>query len=109
VRVVIKDNASAKQVSLIGLLNPIIQRTAHHALRQACPCAQCRFLRIGTDGLHFACDVVVTEIRPMGYGLQLVFSDGHDRGIFPWPYLEASASRRFIARKSNCSCCSFNR
>lgn len=25
---------------------------------------------------------------PMGYGVQLVFSDGHDRGIFPWAWLE---------------------
>nr|WP_234825174.1 gamma-butyrobetaine hydroxylase-like domain-containing protein [Cupriavidus necator] len=25
----------------------------------------------------------------MGYGVQIVFSDGHDRGIYPWRYLQA--------------------
>jgi DUF971 family protein len=30
----------------------------------------------------------ITEIHPVGaYGVQLVFSDGHDRGIYPWTYL----------------------
>jgi len=66
------------------------QRIAHHVLREACPCAGCRLLRSGEDGLKVPRDVVVSEIRPMGYGLQLVFSDGHDRGIFPWPYLAMS-------------------
>jgi DUF971 family protein len=27
-------------------------------------------------------------MRPVGsYAVQLVFSDGHERGIFPWVYL----------------------
>ncbi|MBN3729063.1 gamma-butyrobetaine hydroxylase-like domain-containing protein, partial [Burkholderia sp. Ac-20379] len=34
-------------------------------------------------------EVSVTDIRPMGYGVQLVFDDGHDRGIFPWQFLAA--------------------
>ena len=63
------------------------QRIAHYVLREACPCAGCRLLRRGADELNVPHDVVVCEIRPMGYGLQLIFSDGHDRGIFPWPYL----------------------
>jgi DUF971 family protein len=66
-----------------------VQRVAHRMLRDACPCAQCRRLRISGDSPTGARDVAVTEIRPMGYGIQLVFSDGHERGIFPWPYLEA--------------------
>ena len=35
-----------------------------------------------------ASDVTITAVEPVGsYGVRLVFSDGHDRGIFPWPYL----------------------
>jgi DUF971 family protein len=29
----------------------------------------------------------VVELNVQGYGLQLIFSDGHERGIYPWPYL----------------------
>jgi hypothetical protein len=31
--------------------------------------------------------VWVIDLHSQGYGLQLIFSDGHDRGIYPWPYL----------------------
>ncbi|OAJ52990.1 hypothetical protein A6V36_11485 [Paraburkholderia ginsengiterrae] len=65
-----------------------VQRIAQRTLRDACPCAQCRRLRISGDNPACAGNVTVTGIRPMGYGVQLVFSDAHERGIFPWPYLE---------------------
>lgn len=33
-------------------------------------------------------DVDIVDIRPVGnYGVQLVFSDGHDTGIYTWDYL----------------------
>jgi len=32
-------------------------------------------------------DLTITNIEPMGnYAVRLAFSDGHDRGIFPWAY-----------------------
>ncbi|HYQ49053.1 MAG TPA: DUF971 domain-containing protein, partial [Pseudomonas sp.] len=31
--------------------------------------------------------VRIERVEPQGYGVQLVFSDGHERGIYPWPYL----------------------
>ena len=68
------------------------QRIAFRALREACACAACRRRRSEGDVSYAAEDVVVTEVRPMGYGIQVVFSDGHDRGIFPWSYLEAAFS-----------------
>jgi DUF971 family protein len=35
-------------------------------------------------------EVVITEIRMVGqYAAQFVFSDGHERGIFPWAFLKA--------------------
>ncbi|WP_245473892.1 gamma-butyrobetaine hydroxylase-like domain-containing protein [Bradyrhizobium zhanjiangense] len=40
-------------------------------------------------GLH------VAAIEPIGnYALRLSFSDGHDRGIYPWSYLRELAERQ---------------
>lgn len=33
-------------------------------------------------------NVAITAIKPVGnYALQLVFDDGHDTGLYSWPYL----------------------
>ena len=33
-------------------------------------------------------DVTVADIKPVGhYAIQLIFSDGHDSGIYSWTYL----------------------
>lgn len=66
------------------------QRIAYRALRNACACATCRRQRTDRRKNEAAEDVAVTDVRPMGYGIQVIFSDGHDRGIFPWTYLEES-------------------
>lgn len=65
------------------------QTLAHARLRGACPCSQCRAARLRGAISLVAEDVRVVRIEPQGYGLQLVFSDGHDRGIYPWDYLRA--------------------
>ncbi|WP_103706862.1 DUF971 domain-containing protein [Paraburkholderia eburnea] len=66
------------------------QRLSATALRAACPCGPCRGARL--RGMDLAgsipLDLTLTGIAPMGYGVQLVFSDGHDRGIYPWNWLE---------------------
>jgi len=56
-------------------------------LRRQCPCSQCRAFRL--QGLTVKVDprIRVIELNQQGYGLQLIFSDGHERGIYPWPYL----------------------
>ncbi|CAK13152.1 DUF971 domain-containing protein [Pseudomonas entomophila] len=59
----------------------------HVCLRGACPCSRCRASRLQGAIAWVAQDVRVVHVVPQGYGLQLVFSDGHDRGIFPWSYL----------------------
>jgi DUF971 family protein len=42
-----------------------------------------------------AADLTITAVDPVGnYAVRLVFSDGHDRGIFPWPYLAEIADLR---------------
>lgn len=57
--------------------------------RARCRCAQCQGARLAT-GRDPQVDLAVSllEIRPIGaYAVQLVFSDGHERGIFPYEYL----------------------
>ncbi|WP_028218193.1 DUF971 domain-containing protein [Paraburkholderia oxyphila] len=76
------------------------QRLPLASLRRACPCAGCRRARLGghmngdvsdlpDDSAHD--NLTLSAMVPMGYGVQLVFSDGHDRGIFPWAWLERFA------------------
>ncbi|MFE8071816.1 gamma-butyrobetaine hydroxylase-like domain-containing protein [Marinobacteraceae bacterium S3BR75-40.1] len=57
------------------------------ALRAHCQCSTCRAMQLqGWD--HPGHAVVLREVIPFGVsGVQLVFSDGHDRGVFPWRYL----------------------
>lgn len=57
-------------------------------LRAACRCAHCRRAQI--DGI-FASEflsVTIVSVAPIGhYAVNLGFSDGHARGIYPWSYL----------------------
>lgn len=68
---------------------------AYRLLRANCPCADCKWLRATSDertAVDLSPDdgIELTDILPVGaYGVQFVFSDGHDRGIFPWVFLRA--------------------
>jgi DUF971 family protein len=64
------------------------QQLTHSRLREACACAECRRLRNDGIAATVAPDVSVIDLQTMGYGVQLIFSDGHARGIYPWRYLE---------------------
>jgi DUF971 family protein len=68
------------------------QCISHAALRRACPCAACRRIRLAAGLVRALEDVEILDIHSMAYGVQLVFSDGHAQGIFPWPFLEALGS-----------------
>ncbi|MDK4700827.1 DUF971 domain-containing protein [Rhizobium sp. CNPSo 4062] len=50
-------------------------------------------VRASLDGREGAFEnVTVAGIEPIGsYAVRLVFSDGHDRGIYPWQYLREIA------------------
>lgn len=65
------------------------QVLGHARLRGMCPCSQCRAGRLGGRIDLVAGDVRVERVEVQGYGVQLVFSDGHERGIYPWAYLKA--------------------
>lgn len=44
-----------------------------------------------------AADLTIDDIRLVGaFGVNLTFSDGHDRAIYPWPYLREIASANAI-------------
>ncbi|MDN3919826.1 DUF971 domain-containing protein [Roseateles violae] len=59
------------------------------ALRAACRCGPCRARALrGEPAADDAVELIHAE--PVGrYALQLIFSDGHDRGIYPWTLLQA--------------------
>jgi len=47
-------------------------------------------VRLEVDGwaVPAPADLTITSIEPIGnYAVRLGFSDGHDRGIFPWAFL----------------------
>ncbi|MBU6439562.1 MAG: DUF971 domain-containing protein [Betaproteobacteria bacterium] len=62
---------------------------AHGLLRASCRCAACVALRRAHKPVaEAAATVRLHHAEPVGeQGLNLVFSDGHGRGIFPWAYL----------------------
>jgi prepilin-type processing-associated H-X9-DG protein len=59
-----------------------------------CPSAQGRIRR--ERGLHRAPPdgLAIDSVQRIGvYGVNIAFSDGHARGIYPWPYLATLAER----------------
>lgn len=56
-------------------------------LRAACRCATCRAQATSGKIKLIAADIALQKINNLGQGLQFIFSDGHERGIFPWQYL----------------------
>jgi DUF971 family protein len=61
-------------------------------LRAACKCAHCR--RAQFDG-RFADafpGIAIVAVTDLGYGVNISFSDGHNRGIYPKAYLAELAA-----------------
>lgn len=64
-------------------------------LRQQCPCAECRHgRRLRLPHLEPGRADVVDAVASGSNAVQLIFSDGHARGIFPFAYLHALAEGR---------------
>lgn len=58
-------------------------------LRSVCRCGGCR----SRPGLADPA-LRLIDAAPVGhYALNLIFSDGHDRGIYPWSWLRELAER----------------
>ncbi|QXI33976.1 MULTISPECIES: DUF971 domain-containing protein [Pseudomonas] len=64
---------------------------SHARLRGNCPCSQCRAAGLQGRVMVVRDDVRVERLIEQGYGVQLLFSDGHQRGIYPWAYLRTLA------------------
>lgn len=57
-------------------------------LRNACPCAACRGHSPGEVEPPSVKGIGLMNIAPVGnYALKFTWSDGHDTGIYTWPYL----------------------
>ena len=59
-------------------------------LRGACRCAWCTRARIdGSFAASFE-GLAIARVVPIGgYAINIAFSDGHARGIFPWTFLRS--------------------
>jgi prepilin-type processing-associated H-X9-DG protein len=57
-------------------------------LRAACKCAHCIRARIDGKFPDQFDGIAITQVSPIGdYAINIAFSDGHARGIYPWSYL----------------------
>lgn len=57
-------------------------------LRASCKCAPCQSARLRGEQVAVEVGLSLVDASPVGhYAVQLSFSDGHDRGIYPWVYL----------------------
>jgi DUF971 family protein len=61
-------------------------------LRSACKCAHCTRARIDDRFPARFPGIAIVGITDLGYGLNIAFSDGHWRGIYPKSYLLDLAS-----------------
>lgn len=71
------------------------------ALREACRSSRSVRARVDGWAVPAGPDLTIVDVRPVGhYAVNLVFSDGHDRGIYPWAYLREIA-REEITSEGN--------
>ena len=68
-------------------------RIAAEQLRLSCKCAHCTRARFDGRFPERFPGIAITEIGDLGYGLNISFSDGHNRGIYPKTYLLSLAGR----------------
>jgi DUF971 family protein len=70
-----------------------VVRIAAEQLRLSCKCAHCTRARFDDRFPEAFPGIAIAEIGDLGYGLNISFSDGHNRGIYPKPYLLSLAGR----------------
>jgi len=75
--------------------NGVSAQLSHELLRVCSPSAEVRGHGAGQEVLQTGKrTVVIDAIEPVGnYAVKLVFSDGHDTGIYSWDYLYTLATR----------------
>jgi DUF971 family protein len=60
-------------------------------LRLSCKCAHCTRARFDERFPERFPGIAIVEVADLGYGLNISFSDGHNRGIYPKSYLASLA------------------
>ncbi len=86
---------AARQLLEIEWSDGVTALLSHQRLREACRCASCTSVARTGSPVTAPAGLSLDEIRPVGSNaVQFVFSDGHDRGIFPFPYLRELAEGR---------------
>ena len=82
------ENHAAQGVLALRWADGREARVTHARLRAVCPCSGCRALRRNVGEVAVDAMVRLADIEPVGaYGLNLTFSDGHRRGIYPFAML----------------------
>jgi DUF971 family protein len=61
-------------------------------LRLACKCAHCRRAQLDGRFPQAFPGIAIVAAVDLGYGLNIAFSDGHNRGIYPKTYLAELAA-----------------
>jgi len=85
----IEHDADAGQTSIYWP-DARVQKLDNALLRRSCRCADCLSAQRAGQPPVTATGLRLLRIVPVGaYAVQFVFSDGHERGIYPWSYLRA--------------------
>lgn len=78
---------------LVTFADGAVWEIAASRLRLACRCAHCTRARIEGRAVGLSAETAIEAIVPVGaYGVNIVFSDGHGRGIYPWGYIAELAA-----------------
>ena len=82
------ENHAAQGVLALHWPDGRSARVTHARFRAVCPCSECRAQRRAGIEVREDGAVRLAAIEPVGaYALNLAFSDGHRRGIYPFEML----------------------
>jgi DUF971 family protein len=85
IEVVLRDNRRTLE---LHWADGYCGRISAALLRSSCRCASCEHKRRSGGEVVVPGSIALADARPFGVAaLQPVFSDGHQRGLFPWAYL----------------------
>ncbi|NVK36663.1 MAG: DUF971 domain-containing protein [Gammaproteobacteria bacterium] len=84
----IKFHKQSQQLELAWQNTPVT--LSAEFLRVHSPSAEVRGHGVGNEVLQYGKkDVRILKLEPVGnYALKISFDDGHDSGLFNWPYLQ---------------------
>jgi DUF971 family protein len=83
-------SADLASISMIASDGSWVTVTAEK-LRLFCKCAHCTRARFDERFPDRFPGIAIVEVADLGYGLNISFSDGHNRGIYPKSYLASLA------------------